>query len=456
MIGQTLENYKIIAKLGEGGVAEVYLVENLIDNKLYALKMLKQDYVSNSNIRKRFIDEAKKLAQIDSINVAKVYKTIDQGDIVAFSMEYIDGATLQSKGKLEDDTIKDYMYQILEGLKTVHSKGIIHRDLTPCNIMITNNGLVKILDFGISKDLNNTIHDGTIMGTTVMMGTPRYMSPEQYNNTASTRETSDIYSLGVILWEMVKGEMIYSKINTMHSLGDKILKEPLTPTKTCWDKIIQKATRKNPKDRYKSCEEFIQAIKTNKYGVIFPWKKITIISAAVLLFIIGIVAISNMGGKEQEKIAEDSTKKTPITEKESKTEGGTKEAPNDNVPEEKVDDEGGNTNTTIKNKDEEENVEAPKKEKIIIIPTKLTRIPNQNKITWNPELTNNAEKITISFVANGKTWAEDEVFGSSYDYSPGNSDAGGVFTTVTLSVILKDGKKIIGNTVLSKQIFKCN
>ncbi len=301
MIDQTLENYKIISLLGEGGVAKVYLVEDIIDNKLYALKMLKQDYVSNQNIRKRFIDEAKKLSKLNHINVAKVYKTIDQGDIVAFSMEHIDGDSLKNQDKLDTDSIKDYMYQILEGLKEVHGRGIVHRDLTPSNVMITKNGLVKILDFGISKDLNSTVHDGTIIGTTFTMGTPRYMSPEQYTDTSTTDTTSDIYSLGVVLWEMVTNEMVYGSINTMHSLGDKILKEDLPLTKTCWDRIIQKATEKTPSERYKNCDEFISAIKEFKCGAILPWKKIIIISSAVILFTLGIFAISQMGGGDEEK-----------------------------------------------------------------------------------------------------------------------------------------------------------
>jgi serine/threonine protein kinase len=280
------------------------------------------------------------------------------------------------------------------------------------------------------------------------------MSPEQYKDTASTRETSDIYSLGVILWEMVMGNMVYANINTMHSLGDKILKEPLPSTKTCWDNIIQKATRKNPKDRYKSCEDFIQALKNHKCGAIIPWKKITIIAATFLLFIIGIVAISNMGGKEKEvdKIEESTDTEKTNTNQDTKTDDSMVKEPEEAETIEETDNEV--VNTTVVNHDTEKDVQKPEKEKPIEI--KLKRIPNQNKITWNPELTNNAEKITISFVANGITYSNEEVFGSSYDYSPGNSDAGGVYTTVTLNIIPKEGKKITGSKVLSKQIFKCN
>ena len=453
MIGQTLENYKIISLLGEGGVARVYLVEDIIDNKLYALKMLKQDYVSNQNIRKRFIDEAKKLSKINNINIAKVYKTIDRGDIVAFSMEHIDGDTLKSQSKLDTDSIKDYMYQILEGLKEVHRCGIVHRDLTPSNVMITKNGLVKILDFGISKDLNSTVHDGTIIGTTFTMGTPRYMSPEQYLDTAKTTITSDIYSLGVILWEMVTNEMVYGSINTIHSLGDKILKEDLPLTKTCWDRIIQKATEKTPSERYKNCDEFISAIKEFKCGAILPWKKIVIFGSTAIFVVLAFVLLFNLGDNNEEIEVDEKKEESTKQVNKPKIEN---DIPVDSEKEE-IQEKPKTTNTGTQEKVNTEEVIKEKTSKPILIKTKLMRIPKQNRIEWNPELNEHAEKIEISFVdVNGKTWANDVVYDSYYDYSPGNSDAGGIYTTVSLNITMKDGSKIVGTTVLKNQIFKCN
>jgi serine/threonine protein kinase len=251
-------NYTIKSKLGEGGMAIVHLAEDHKFHTEVALKMLKKEFVNNENIKKRFLAEARSMFRMSHPNVIKVTDWIDEGITVAFVMEYVEGETLKEylerKGKLTDAEIKDIFSQMLDALSYVHEQKLVHRDIKPSNFMIHKSGKVKLMDFGIAKSLDSNDAEYTQTGTGMQMGTPMYMSPEQIRETKSVTSQSDIYSLGVVLWQLVTGKKPYdTKDLSNFELQTKIVTEKLTDTQTIWDSVIQKATEKNGLNRYESC-----------------------------------------------------------------------------------------------------------------------------------------------------------------------------------------------------------
>ena len=259
MLNQQFGNYKFLSVLGEGGMAIVYLAENTMLGSLVAIKVLKEDFVSNKNVRSRFLDEAKKMVRVKHPNIIQVMDLIDAGDIVAIVMEYIEGTTLKDliddKGKLSNDEIESLFLQILIALQHVHEAGYVHRDIKPSNFMITNKGDIKLADFGIAKDKNSTV----FTETGIQMGTPMYMSPEQIKSSKDVDLRSDIYSLGIVLYEMVSGSFPFDKINlSLPEIQVCIIKEQIPITNSKWDIHISKATSKNENDRFQSCEEWLE------------------------------------------------------------------------------------------------------------------------------------------------------------------------------------------------------
>ncbi len=280
MIGQTIANYKIISPLGEGGMAKVYLAQHQSLGNNVALKLLKEEYVQHPNIRKRFLAEARSLAQMSHPNIIKVTDLIDAGDIVAFVMEYIEGQTLEEflfkKGELSRTEIESFFNQMILAVEYVHSQGLIHRDIKPSNFMVTKSSQIKLLDFGIAKNTNEGAVDYTKTGLMQQMGTPLYMSPEQVKNTAEVTKQTDIYSLGVVLWQLVMNKKPYDSGEfSLPEIQVSILKEPLPLTNTIWDTIIQKVTAKKPEDRsiYKFPIVFPEDTILEEIPLSFPLKR---------------------------------------------------------------------------------------------------------------------------------------------------------------------------------------
>jgi len=260
MIGKQIEKYTIISHLGEGGMASVYMAnDNKFDTNV-AIKVLNKEYVHNENIRKRFLAEAKNMFKMSHPNIIKVTDLIDDGDTVAFVMEHIEGETLKEylerKGKLSDDEIKTIFSQMLEAVGYVHDKKLVHRDIKPSNFMINSEGQIKLLDFGIAKNTDSNSADYTQTGTTQNMGTPMYMSPEQIKSTKDVTLQSDIYSLGVVLWQMVMGKKPYdTNTSSTYELQTKIVTENLSLTNSKFDSIIEVATAKELNIRFNNCKE---------------------------------------------------------------------------------------------------------------------------------------------------------------------------------------------------------
>jgi serine/threonine protein kinase len=232
----------------------------LLRNKV-AVKVLNAEFAGNSNIRSRFLAEARNMARMSHFNVIKVTDLIETPDLVAFVMEYIEGESLKEyierKGALGNDEIKIIFSQMLAALSYVHENNLVHRDIKPSNFMIDKEGRVKLMDFGIAKSLDATASEYTQTGTGTQMGTPMYMSPEQIKSSKDVGLQTDIYSLGVILWQMVTGSKPYDVVSiSSFEMQFKIVQEDLPSTKTIWDNCIKAATQKNLNQRIKSTEAF--------------------------------------------------------------------------------------------------------------------------------------------------------------------------------------------------------
>ena len=268
MLNQQIQNFKILSPLGQGGMATVYLAEhNLLGNKS-AFKLLNKEFVYNENIRKRFLAEARSMARMSHSNIIKVTDLIDDGEMVAFVMEYVEGETLKEyierKGKLTDEEINSIFSQMVEAVGYVHKQNLVHRDIKPSNFMVDPEGKVKLMDFGIAKNTDANAAEYTQTGTGMQMGTPMYMSPEQVKSTKEVTFASDIYSLGVVLWQMVTGEKPYDlKTLSSFDLLTKIVNDPLPSTNSKFEEIIKVATQKSIENRYATSILILEALNNS-------------------------------------------------------------------------------------------------------------------------------------------------------------------------------------------------
>ncbi len=273
-----IKGYAIKSTLGKGGMATVYLAENRKFGVPVAIKVLNREHVHNGNIRERFFSEAKLLYRMTHPNIVKATDLIDDGEMAAYVMDYVEGETLkdyvQKKGRLRDEEIRALFVQMLDAVGFVHENQLVHRDIKPSNFMIGKNGKVKLMDFGIVKNLDISAAEYTMTGTTQQMGTPMYMSPEQVKSSKIVSARSDIYSLGVVLWQMITGRKPYD-VDTLSTfdIQTKIVNDPLDSTNTEWDQLIEKATHKNPELRYESCVEFRGALNSVSSSVFRPLNK---------------------------------------------------------------------------------------------------------------------------------------------------------------------------------------
>ncbi|MFA6978942.1 MAG: protein kinase [Ignavibacteriaceae bacterium] len=263
MIGSIVENYKVVSILGEGGMGIVYKAFDIKLERFVALKVLNQTGSLNSNFVERFKREAKNQAKLNHPNIVSVYGFTEQNGILGIVMEYVEGETLEKlisrKSKLETKEALQILQQVLEGVGNAHSKNFIHRDIKPSNIILNRDGVVKIMDFGISKAL----FDKGITKTGTKIGTLLYMSPEQIRAEDPTKQ-SDIYSIGITLYEMLSGKTPFDK-GTEYEIMEAHLKK--TPPRVSinsssippeLDKIVMKALDKTIYKRYKNCEEFLE------------------------------------------------------------------------------------------------------------------------------------------------------------------------------------------------------
>jgi len=259
MIGKIVSHYKIIERIGGGGMGVVYKAEDTKLKRIVALKFLPPAFATDPTTKERFIHEAQSASALQHSNICTIHEIGETEDGQMYIvMDYYEGETLKlkiEKGKLKIDESMDIAIQIAQGLYEAHQKGIVHRDIKPANIIVTDKGEIKILDFGLAKFKGQT----KITKTGSTLGTVAYMSPEQARGEEVDYRT-DIWSLGVMLYEMLTGELPfkgdYDQALVYSILNEK--PEPLhddTPIELAT--IIEKCLEKNPAERYQNVDEFI-------------------------------------------------------------------------------------------------------------------------------------------------------------------------------------------------------
>ena len=261
MVGKTISHYIIVEELGRGGMGIVYKAEDTKLKRIVALKFLRVEALEDEELKIRFLREAQAAAALNHPNICTVYE-IDEDDGISFiAMEWIEGQSIKEKIKerpLQLDEAFDIAIQAGRGLQTAHEKSITHRDIKSANLMLTAQGQLKIMDFGLAQ-----LGDySQITKTGASLGTPAYMSPEQAEGRPADRR-SDIWSLGVVLYEMVSGQLP-CKGDRQAAVAYAILNEepePLTALRSgvpiALDRVIDKALAKAPEERYQHVDELL-------------------------------------------------------------------------------------------------------------------------------------------------------------------------------------------------------
>ena len=320
MIGKTFSHYKILKKLGEGGMGVVYKAEDTKLQRPVAIKFLPSDITHDKNAKERFIHEARAASSIDHLNICTIYEIGEMEDGRMFMvMPCYEGQILKEKiekppcgpsrgadgdqgwcsSPLPLSEAVDIAAQTAQGLQKAHEKGIVHRDIKPANIFITKDGIVKVLDFGLAKLAGKA----KLTKTDSTLGTVQYMSPEQARG-AEVDHRTDIWSLGVVLYEMIagrppfKGE--YDQAVVYGILNEDL--EPLTAIRTGvpmdLERIVNKAMAKNPGERYRHADELLVDLKkvkpTNEQSAVKAAPKSK--SGRILYMILGIVIAALMCG----------------------------------------------------------------------------------------------------------------------------------------------------------------
>src|SRR5436190_1814270 len=269
--GARIGPYQIVAPLGEGGMGVVYKALDVRLNRLVALKVLPPERVADAERRRRFVQEAQAASALNHVNIITIYDvgTVDDTDYIA--MEYVAGKTLDQliprKGMRLNEALR-IAIQIAAGLERAHAAGIVHRDLKPANVMVAEDGVVKILDFGVAKlveaaatagdGLTQTVKPQTKEGS--IIGTVGYMSPEQAE-AKPVDARSDIFSFGSILYEMVTGERAFRGDSNLSTLAAILKEEPKAVSVVVpevprdLEKIINRCLRKEPERRFQHIDD---------------------------------------------------------------------------------------------------------------------------------------------------------------------------------------------------------
>ena len=259
--------YQLMRKIGDGGMAFVYQAKDRLLNRIVAVKILRPEFADDEEFLAKFKREAEAVANITHPNIVNVYDVGQEGKLNYIVMEYVDGQNLKeiikNEGVLDEYTALDITKQIAQALSAAHKKGVIHRDIKPHNILISNEGRqVKVADFGIAKAVSNS----TITNIGSIIGSVHYFSPEQAKG-QSVSQNADLYSLGIVLYEMIIGKVPFRGDSPI-SIALQHINEEIEFTQD--EKIsiphsvrtlISKLTEKSPEDRYQKAEEVIEDIE---------------------------------------------------------------------------------------------------------------------------------------------------------------------------------------------------
>ena len=259
--------YELLEKIGDGGMAVVYKAKDRLLNRLVAVKILKPEYTNDEKFINNFRRESHAAASLSHPNIVSIFDVGKEGNINYIVMELVEGKPLsviiREEAPLNYNRVIDYSKQIASGLSAAHKHGIIHRDVKPHNILVNEDGIAKIADFGIAKAISTTtIVDGT---NETVMGSVHYFSPEQARG-GYVDEKSDIYSLGIVMYEMLTGEVPFDADNPV-TVALMHINDPVTPPSKLVDgippgleRIVLKATDKYQSNRFKSAEELINSL----------------------------------------------------------------------------------------------------------------------------------------------------------------------------------------------------
>ncbi len=265
-VGQHIGDYEILSILGMGGMGKVYKVRNVISDRVEAMKILLPDLTGNQSLADRFLREIRLLATLDHPNIAALRTALTYENQLAMIMEFVEGETLANRAArapLSTADAVNYADQVLSALSYAHKQNIIHRDIKPANMMLTPQGVVKLMDFGIARSST----DGSLTTTGTTLGSLNYMPPEQVRG-ESADARSDIYSFGVSLYEMLTGKLPFqgdSQYSLMTAHLNQIPAEPITlrgDLPAGLNEIIMMAIAKDPANRFQTADAFRAALSS--------------------------------------------------------------------------------------------------------------------------------------------------------------------------------------------------
>jgi serine/threonine protein kinase len=265
-VGQKLGDYEILGILGAGGMGKVYKVRNTISDRVEAMKILLPDLAGQKELADRFLREIKVLASLHHPNIAALRTALTLDNQLVMIMEFVDGVTLSSRlnqGAIPPALAVKYIDQVLDALSYAHKQNIIHRDIKPANMMLTPDGTVKLMDFGIARSASD--RSLTMTGTT--LGSLNYMPPEQVKGDPADNR-SDLYSLGVSLYEMVTGQLPFTAESNYAMMAAHLQEVPKPPIvlrpgiPQTLNQIIVMALAKDPGQRFQSADAFRGALKS--------------------------------------------------------------------------------------------------------------------------------------------------------------------------------------------------
>ena len=263
-VGQTFGDYSITGLLGGGGTGPIYRVEHGLTKRTEAMKILSAELATDTQF-KRFEREMRVLARLSHPNIAALHNAVRNEQQLLLLMEFVEGRTLESifaAGRLPSATGIGYINQILYALDYSHRQGVVHRDITPDNIIVTAAGDVKLTDFGLSKSFG----DPLLTNCGDILGALPYLAPEQLKGVTKPDRRSDLYSVGAILYEHLTGRKPFGTNRRLASVLTDSEAEPQPPSQIApgvapeWDAIIRRALDRNPEHRYQSAQEFLAAI----------------------------------------------------------------------------------------------------------------------------------------------------------------------------------------------------
>lgn len=262
--------YRILSKIGVGGMADVYKGEDTLLGRPVAIKILHANFASDDEFVSRFKREAQAAGKLNHPNIVNMYDVGYDQDMHYIIMEYVDGETLKEyitrHHRLSIDEAVKITISIGEGLEHAHAMGIVHCDIKPHNVIITNTGRVKVTDFGIARAMNST---NTVMYTNSIMGSAHYLSPEQASG-KSVDGNTDIYSLGVVLYEMLTGKVPFEGDTPIAVALKHVREKVIPPTRynssipPLLESVVLKALAKNPADRFESISEMMGDLRLSQ------------------------------------------------------------------------------------------------------------------------------------------------------------------------------------------------